>query len=45
LRLLYVGITRSKRRLTLSVSTQSSYGKEQSPALAFRVLRHSFGLN
>ncbi|MFT0812436.1 ATP-dependent helicase [Synechococcus sp. OH20] len=38
LRLLYVGITRSKRRLTLSVSSQSPYGKEQSASLAFRVL-------
>ncbi|MFS8884690.1 ATP-dependent helicase [Synechococcus sp. H70.2] len=45
LRLLYVGITRSKRRLTLSVSSHSSYGREQSPALAFRVLRRSFELN
>ncbi|MEN9231002.1 MAG: ATP-dependent helicase [Thermostichus sp. DG02_5_bins_236] len=38
LRLLYVGITRSKRRLTLSVSSQSRFGKEQNPSLLFRVL-------
>ncbi|MGQ9838143.1 MAG: ATP-dependent helicase [Cyanobacteriota bacterium] len=38
LRLLYVGITRSKRRLTLSVSSQSRFGKEQKPSLLFQVL-------
>lgn len=38
LRLLYVGITRSKRRLTLSVSSQSRFGKEQNPSRLFRVL-------
>jgi DNA helicase-2/ATP-dependent DNA helicase PcrA len=38
LRLLYVGITRSKRRLTLSVSSQSRFGEEQSASLVFRVL-------
>ncbi|MFQ3586026.1 MAG: 3'-5' exonuclease, partial [Cyanobacteriota bacterium] len=38
LRLLYVGITRSKRRLTLSVSRQSRFGKEQSASQLFRVL-------
>ncbi|MCF2972288.1 ATP-dependent helicase [Synechococcus sp. Nb3U1] len=38
LRLLYVGITRSKRRLTLSVSSQSRFGSEQSSSLLFRVL-------
>ncbi len=38
LRLLYVGITRSKRRLTLSVSSQSRFGEEQSSSLVFRVL-------
>ncbi len=38
LRLLYVGITRSKRRLILSVSSQSRFGEEQSASLVFRVL-------
>lgn len=42
LRLLYVGITRSKRRLTLSVSSQSRFGTEQSSSLVFRVLSRSF---
>jgi DNA helicase-2/ATP-dependent DNA helicase PcrA len=39
LRLLYVGITRSKRRLTLSVSSQSRFGSEQNASLLFRALK------
>jgi len=38
LRLLYVGITRAKRRLTLTVSTQNRFGKEQPPSQVFTVL-------
>ncbi len=38
LRLLYVGITRAKRRLTLTVATEK-FGKEQKPSLLFTLLR------
>ncbi|GAB4213361.1 MAG: ATP-dependent helicase [Synechococcales cyanobacterium] len=38
LRLLYVGITRAKRRLTLTVSTQNRFEKDQEPSQVFSVL-------
>ncbi len=39
LRLLYVGITRAKRRLTLSVATETPFESEQAPSTVYRVLQ------
>ncbi len=39
LRLLYVGLTRAKRRLTLSVASQNSFERDQPPSLLFGVLQ------
>jgi DNA helicase-2/ATP-dependent DNA helicase PcrA len=38
LRLLYVGITRAKRRLTLSVSSRDLFGRDQRPSRLFELL-------
>ncbi|UFP94450.1 ATP-dependent helicase [Gloeobacter morelensis] len=39
LRLLYVGITRARRRLVLSVATRDLFGREQKPSRLFQVLQ------
>jgi DNA helicase-2/ATP-dependent DNA helicase PcrA len=38
-RLLYVGITRAKRRLTLTVASRDLFGREQRPSRLFEVLQ------
>lgn len=39
LRVLYVGITRARRRLTLSVSSRDIFGRDQRPSRLFDILR------